>query len=126
MSTSSSVVLALEKAQRLSDRCDAFFRRREAEQRRKEAKRAAKRDGDSYRPEERNELRTDTLSKHDSYDALQKLHNIRGQLPKRMSDTHTDRVEFSEAQARYDSAFQELGKYGKGPGFAAAPKENKV
>jgi hypothetical protein len=56
---------AFEKAQQLSDRCDAFFERKEAEQRRKDAKRAAKRDGEPYVPEERGELRTGSLSKSD-------------------------------------------------------------
>jgi hypothetical protein len=71
---------AFEKAQQLSDRCDAFFERREAEQRRKDAKRVVKRDGDdplsntgapvdfredSYSPEERSELRQGALSKVD-------------------------------------------------------------
>ena len=49
--TESSAVLALEKAQQLSDRCDAFFNRREERHRRKEGKRAAKRarlDGDEF------------------------------------------------------------------------------
>ena len=56
---------AFEKAQQLSDRCDAFFKRREADQRCKDAKRAAKRDGEPYVPEERGELRTGSLSKSD-------------------------------------------------------------
>ena len=62
----SSAVLAFEKAQELSARVDAFFNRREERYKRKEAKKAAKRakrDGDTYAPEERGELRQGALSK---------------------------------------------------------------
>jgi hypothetical protein len=54
---------AFERAQELNTRMDAFFERREADQRRKDAKRAAKRDGEPYAPPERGELRTGALSK---------------------------------------------------------------
>jgi hypothetical protein len=56
---------AFERAQQLSERCDAFFERREADQRRKDAKRAAKRDGEPYAPPERGELRTGALSRQE-------------------------------------------------------------
>jgi hypothetical protein len=52
---------AFERAQELNARMDAFFQRREADQARKDAHRQARRDGDTYAPEERSELRTGAL-----------------------------------------------------------------
>jgi hypothetical protein len=70
---------ALEKAQQLSDRCDAFFKRRADRRAQKDARRAAKDECDpmeSYQPpdifddthlaEERSELRTGSLGKGDN------------------------------------------------------------
>jgi hypothetical protein len=56
---------AYEKVQELSERCDAFFKRREDTQARKDARRQARRDGDTYAPSERSELRQGALSKQE-------------------------------------------------------------
>jgi hypothetical protein len=70
---------ALNQAQQLSDRCDAFEKRHFGRRTEKERRRAAKRDGDdpsssstsrqyevdSYAPEERFELRTGALGKEE-------------------------------------------------------------
>jgi hypothetical protein len=55
--------VAFEKAEQVSERLEAFFKRREDAQARKDARRQAKRDGEPYAPEERGELRTGALSK---------------------------------------------------------------
>ncbi len=65
---------------------------------------------DTHLASERNELRTGALSKADSYNALQRLHNIAAQLPKRLSDTSADRAEFSAVQAKHDSVMEKLNR----------------
>ncbi len=140
-----------QRVARLQDRCDAFFKRREDEDRAKAARKAAKRDA------KRADLARSSTSKitaemhphpypgldadgrhreeplhfneapqrHDSTpDALQRLHNLRNQLPKQLR-TSEDIAEFSAVQAKADSVFQELAKYGKGPGFAPQAKESE-
>jgi hypothetical protein len=56
---------AFERAKALNERMDAFFEGREADQKRKDARRQTKRDGEPYAPEERGELRTGALSKQE-------------------------------------------------------------
>ncbi len=138
------------RVNRLNDRCDAFFKRREDEDRAKAARKAAKRDAkradlakpstskvtaemhphpypgldaDGHQREEPLHF-NEAPQRHDSTPLDQRLHNLSNQLPKQLR-TSEDIAEFSAVQAKADSVFQELAKFGKGPGFAPQAKESE-